>query len=59
MVDAHALGACGFGRAGSNPASPTTTDRYEIRLQDGHGLGKGRLGLVLPQEEALFEALYD
>ena len=24
MVDAHALGACGFGRAGSNPASPTT-----------------------------------
>ncbi len=24
MVDAHALGACGCGRAGSNPASPTT-----------------------------------
>ena len=23
MVDAHALGACGLGRAGSNPASPT------------------------------------
>ena len=23
MVDAHALGACGCGRAGSNPASPT------------------------------------
>ena len=22
MVDAHALGACGCGRAGSNPASP-------------------------------------
>ena len=22
MVDAHALGACGLGRAGSNPASP-------------------------------------
>ena len=24
MVDAHALGACGLGRAGSNPASPTS-----------------------------------
>ena len=24
MVDAHALGACGASRAGSNPASPTT-----------------------------------
>ena len=23
MVDAHALGACGLGRAGSTPASPT------------------------------------
>ena len=23
MVDAHALGACGANRAGSNPASPT------------------------------------
>ncbi len=26
MVDAHALGACGCGRAGSNPASPTTVE---------------------------------
>ena len=24
MVDAHALGACGVNRAGSNPASPTS-----------------------------------
>ena len=29
MVDAHALGACGFGRAGSNPASPTMLDRIK------------------------------
>ena len=28
MVDAHALGACGCGRAGSNPASPTMTCRF-------------------------------
>ena len=30
MVDAHALGACGCARAGSNPASPTrlTTNQY-------------------------------
>ena len=28
MVDAHALGACGCGRAGSNPASPTMTHRF-------------------------------
>ena len=28
MVDAHALGACGCGRAGSNPASPTMTYRF-------------------------------
>ena len=27
MVDAHALGACGCGRAGSNPASPTSFRR--------------------------------
>ncbi len=27
MVDAHALGACGFGRAGSNPASPTIAEQ--------------------------------
>ena len=25
MVDAHALGACGANRAGSNPASPTNS----------------------------------
>ena len=29
MVDAHALGACGLGRAGSNPASPTRVDQIE------------------------------
>ena len=29
MVDAHALGACGLGRAGSNPASPT---RFQVRI---------------------------
>ncbi len=28
MVDAHALGACGCGRAASNPASPTMTYRF-------------------------------
>ena len=28
MVDAHALGACGCGRAGSNPASPTMTYQF-------------------------------
>ena len=28
MVDAHALGACGLGRAGSNPASPTN---FQVR----------------------------
>ena len=29
MVDAHALGACGLGRAGSNPASPTRLDEIK------------------------------
>ncbi len=29
MVDAHALGACGCGRAGSNPASPTRLDEIK------------------------------
>ena len=58
MVDAHALGACGFGRAGSNPASPTTTDLYENRLRDGHVPSGVWSGLVLTQEEARFETLY-
>ena len=31
MVDAHALGACAFGRVGSNPTSPT---RFRIPLCD-------------------------
>ena len=31
MVDAHALGACGLGRAGSNPASPTIEDDENCR----------------------------
>ena len=31
MVDAHALGACGLGRAGSNPASPTKGWTDEIK----------------------------
>ena len=33
MVDAHALGACGLGRAGSNPASPTRCWVDEMRLK--------------------------
>ena len=33
MVDAHALGACGLGRAGSNPASPTKGWVDEMRLK--------------------------
>ena len=35
MVDAHALGACGLGRAGSNPASPTSgveVDANELKV---------------------------
>ena len=32
MVDAHALGACAFGRVGSNPTSPTTV--YCKRYRD-------------------------
>ena len=36
MVDAHALGACGLGRAGSNPASPTTR----------HAMVYGRYGVI-------------
>ena len=32
MVDAHALGACGCGRAGSNPASPTIPNPLIGRL---------------------------
>ena len=31
MVDAHALGACGRGRAGSNPASPTMRGSCDIK----------------------------
>ena len=31
MVDAHALGACGLGRAASNPASPTSSQRIQNR----------------------------
>ena len=34
MVDAHALGACGLGRAGSNPASPTMT-YWSVTVPDG------------------------
>ena len=30
MVDGHALGACGLGRAGSNPASPPLRVRFGI-----------------------------
>ena len=30
MVDAHALGACGLGRAGSNPASPTNLANWPM-----------------------------
>ena len=33
MVDAHALGACGCGRAGSNPASPTRFDQESRTFQ--------------------------
>ena len=29
MVDAHALGTCGLGRAGSNPAFPTHRSRAD------------------------------
>ena len=37
MVDAHALGACGLGRAGSNPASPTKADlRWRRILGKSH-----------------------
>ena len=32
MVDAHALGACGLGRAGSTPASPTTNVLFSVRI---------------------------
>ena len=37
MADAHALEACGCGRAGSNPASPT---RRLLRSFDGWQLCK-------------------
>ena len=42
MVDAHALGACGLGRAGSNPASPT---KYEKLSRDSHYLVRTANGL--------------
>ena len=29
MVDAHALGACAFGRVGSNPTSPTNLNKIK------------------------------
>ena len=32
MADAHALGACGENRAGSNPASPTMPRAQQCRL---------------------------
>ena len=32
MADAHALGACGENRAGSNPASPTMPRAQRCRL---------------------------
>lgn len=34
MVDAHALGACGFGRAGSNPASPTSSHVFGLWIDE-------------------------
>ena len=37
MVDAHALGAYGLGRAGSNPASPTSTQK-RATFQTGFGI---------------------
>ena len=37
MVDAHALGACGLGRAGSNPASPTSERFLEPTLRQPEG----------------------
>ena len=46
MVDAHALGACGLGRAGSTPASPTRLRRRNNdpeACQDRHGAGKVRV----------------
>ena len=38
MVDAHALGACGLGRAGSNPASPTRDMCTTLPLDAKHDL---------------------
>ena len=42
MVDAHALGACGCGRAGSNPASPTMEGFWDFVAV----LTEGRIRLV-------------
>ena len=38
MVDAHALGACGLGRAGSNPASPTNKLESETLIANAGGI---------------------
>lgn len=32
MADAHALGACGENRAGSNPASPTMSIEWMLEF---------------------------
>ena len=44
MVDSHAIGACGFGRAGSNPASPTralSTELDSTATPSVTGMGHG------------------
>ena len=50
MVDAHALGACGCGRAGSNPASPTMQEGFctaKVRKQNLTGARLASWLLVL------------
>lgn len=37
MADAHALGACGENRAGSNPASPTMPRAQQCRVSISGG----------------------
>ena len=56
MVDSHALGACGCGRAGSNPAFPTKNRRGTKKLGPPRSAKFLRLLIVstmLTQEKAV------
>ena len=54
MVDAHALGACGLGRAGSNPASPTR-GLYARRVQLTRTIARGTTLLTNVAQESRYE----